>query len=47
MDDQNPNDPLDSEVAELYLNNNKKFLEQAILYTILYANTNNTFNTFN
>jgi len=47
MDDQNPNDPLDSEVAELYLNNNKKFLEQAVLYTILYANTNNTFNTFN
>ena len=38
MNDQNPNDPLDADAAELYLKNHNKFLEQASLYTSLYAN---------
>ncbi len=38
MNDQNPNDPLDADAAELYLKNHNKFLEQASVYTSLYAN---------
>ena len=41
MNDQNPNDPLDSDAAELYLKNYNKFNEQALLYTSLYASNNN------
>ncbi len=41
MNDQNPNDPLDSDAAELYLKNHNKFNEQALLYTSLYASNNN------
>ena len=37
MNDQNPNDPLDTDAAELYLKNHNNFLEQASLYTSLYA----------
>ncbi|ALH22960.1 ubiquitin conjugating enzyme E2 [Chrysochromulina ericina virus CeV-01B] len=38
MNDQNPNDPLDADAAELYLKNYNNFYEQASLYTSLYAN---------
>lgn len=38
MNDQNPNDPLDADAAELYLKNYNKFLEKASLYTSFYAN---------
>jgi ubiquitin-conjugating enzyme E2 D/E len=41
LNDQNPNDPLDSDAAELYLKNHNKFYEQALLYTSLYATSNN------
>ena len=37
MDDQNPNDPLMLDIANLYMNNKEKFIEQAKLYTIRYA----------
>ena len=40
MNDQNPNDPLDSDAAELYLKNHSKFLEQATIYTTMYASNN-------
>ena len=40
MNDQNPNDPLDSDAAELYLKNHSKFLEQATFYTTMYASNN-------
>ena len=38
MDDQNPNDPLEPEVANLYNNDKEKFIEMAKLYTSQYAN---------
>ena len=37
MDDQNPNDPLMLDIANLYMNDKEKFIEQAKLYTIRYA----------
>lgn len=37
MDDQNPNDPLMVDIANLYVNNKDKFLELARMYTIKYA----------
>ena len=37
MNDQNPNDPLDSQAADLYLKNNALFLETAKNYTLKYA----------
>jgi ubiquitin-conjugating enzyme E2 D/E len=40
MNDQNPNDPLDSDAAELYLKDYNKFLEQAAFYTTMYASNN-------
>jgi len=40
MNDQNPNDPLNADAAELYLKNYNNFLEQAYLHTSLYANKN-------
>jgi len=40
MNDQNPNDPLDPDAAELYLKDYNKFLEQAAFYTTMYASNN-------
>ena len=40
MNDQNPNDPLDSDAAELYLKDHNKFLEQATFYTTMWATNN-------
>ena len=37
MNDQNPNDPLDSQAADLYLKDNALFLETAKNYTLKYA----------
>ena len=37
LDDQNPNDPLMPEIANLYLNNKEEFIKNAKLYTNLYA----------
>lgn len=37
MDDQNPDDPLVPEIANIYINNNEKFLENARNYTLRYA----------
>ena len=37
MDDQNPNDPLMLDIANLYMNDKEKFIEQAKLHTIRYA----------
>jgi len=39
MDDQNPDDPLMVEVANLYINDKEQFLENARIYTIRYAST--------
>lgn len=38
LDDQNPNDPLEPEIANLYIKNNNEFIKKAKLYTHLYAN---------
>ena len=38
LDDQNPNDPLEPEIANLYIKNNNEFIIKAKLYTHLYAN---------
>nr|UZT28945.1 ubiquitin conjugating enzyme [Nucleocytoviricota sp.]UZT29089.1 ubiquitin conjugating enzyme E2 [Nucleocytoviricota sp.] len=38
LDDQNPNDPLEPEIANLYLDNQEEFIKKAKLYTHLYAN---------
>ena len=40
MNDQNPNDPLDSDAAELYIKDYNQFLAQATLFTTLYASNN-------
>ena len=37
MDDQNPDDPLVLEAAELYKNNKEEFIDTAKLWTRLYA----------
>ena len=37
LDDQNPNDPLEPEIANLYQTNNQEFIKKAQLYTHLYA----------
>ena len=37
MDDQNPNDPLVIDAANLYINDRAKFIETAKEYTTLYA----------
>jgi len=37
MDDQNPNDPLMIDIANLYINDKSKFLENARSYTLKYA----------
>lgn len=37
MDDQNPNDPLVVDIADLYLNNKERFLENAKYFTLKYA----------
>jgi ubiquitin-conjugating enzyme E2 D len=37
MDDQNPNDPLTPDAANLYINNKKEFMEVAHSYTLQYA----------
>lgn len=37
MDDQNPDDPLMIDIANLYINDNEKFLENARNYTLRYA----------
>ena len=39
MDDQNPNDPLMTENANLYLNNKAEFIETAKNYTSKYASS--------
>ena len=39
MDDQNPDDPLMVEVANLYINDKEQFLENSRIYTIRYAST--------
>lgn len=38
LDDQNPNDPLEPEIANLYVDNQEEFIKKAKLYTHLYAN---------
>jgi len=38
MDDQNPNDPLNIEAAQIYLNNKEEFNEIAKNYTLRYTN---------
>lgn len=38
LDDQNPNDPLEPEIANLYIDNNEEFIKKAKLYTHMYAN---------
>lgn len=37
LDDQNPDDPLEPEIAKLYISNKEKFIAQATKYTLLYA----------
>ena len=37
LDDQNPNDPLEPDIAKLYESNKNEFLRQAQIYTNLYA----------
>ncbi len=37
MDDQNPNDPLELDAANLYLKNKQEFIETAKTYTLQYA----------
>lgn len=37
LDDQNPNDPLEPEIANLYQTNYQEFIKKAKLYTQLYA----------
>jgi ubiquitin-conjugating enzyme E2 D/E len=37
MDDQNPNDPLMPDIANLYMNNRERFNDTAIYYTQKYA----------
>ncbi len=37
MDDQNPNDPLMLDVANLYMNNKEEFIENAKMFTARYA----------
>ena len=37
LDDQNPSDPLEPEIASLYENNKAEFIKKAKLYTLLYA----------
>jgi ubiquitin-conjugating enzyme E2 D/E len=37
-DDQNPNDPLEAEIANLYIDNKEEFIKKAKLYTHMYAN---------
>ena len=37
MDDQNPNDPLELDAANLYLKNKVEFMETAKTYTLQYA----------
>ena len=39
MDDQNPNDPLMVDIADIYHNNKEQFLENARLHTLKYAAT--------
>ena len=38
LDDQNPNDPLEAEIANLYIDNKEEFIKKAKLYTHMYAN---------
>lgn len=38
LDDQNPNDPLEPEIANLYMDNKEEFIKKAKLFTHLYAN---------
>ena len=37
LDDQNPDDPLEPEIAKLYITNKENFIIQAKRYTLLYA----------
>ena len=37
LDDQNPNDPLEPEIANLYQTNKEEFIKKAQLYTQMYA----------
>lgn len=37
LDDQNPNDPLEPEIANLYESNREEFIKKAKQYTIIYA----------
>ena len=37
MDDQNPNDPLVTDIADLYIRNQARFIENAKYYTLKYA----------
>jgi len=37
MDDQNPNDPLELDAANLYIKNNEDFIQTAKTYTLQYA----------
>ena len=39
MDDQNPDDPLMIDIANLYVQNREQFIDNARDYTIRYANT--------
>jgi ubiquitin-conjugating enzyme E2 D len=39
MDDQNPDDPLMIDIANLYINDKEQFLEKARIHTIRYAST--------
>jgi ubiquitin-protein ligase len=37
MDDQNPNDPLMLDIANLYIHNREEFINNAKLFTARYA----------
>ena len=37
LDDQNPNDPLEPEIAKLYEENKEEFIKKAKQYTLIYA----------
>lgn len=39
LDDQNPNDPLEPEIAKIYIEDKSEFIKQAKNYTLLYAST--------
>ncbi len=37
LDDQNPNDPLETEIADIYINDREQFINNAKKYTLIYA----------